>query len=108
MAFNRETRTQIQILLHMLLLSNSNVPHIATQASSPRKSPPTVSPRKRRRYEIEEEEPELTLDDQLEFFMDKLSVWQLLNSLETREADSHQNDFAQDFCADIIEPLSVN
>jgi hypothetical protein len=92
----------------MLLLSIPNVPRLTLQSSSPGKSHSTSSPRKRRKYEIEDEEPDPTLDDHLEYLMDKLSVWQLVTSLDILDDDSHKNDWAQDFCTKVVEPLSVN
>lgn len=103
-------RTQIQILLHMLVLTCPNAmstAKLAPQSSSPRKSSAS-SPRKRRRYEVEEEDPDPTLEDQLEFLMDKLAVWQLLDSLEVLDVDRHKNDWAQAFCVDVVEPLCVD
>jgi hypothetical protein len=57
----------------------------------------------------------LGLEDRLEFFMDKLCLWQLLGSITPSESShvaSHsaakdQRDWMQVFCEDVIEPLCV-
>jgi hypothetical protein len=105
---DRVCRTQIQILLHMLLISTPNSPPKlppSSASSSPRKPSSNGSPRKRRRFEVEEEEPDPTLDDHLETLMDKLCVWQLVNSLDVIDPDNHENDWVQEFCVNVVEPL---
>ncbi|KAJ7230433.1 hypothetical protein GGX14DRAFT_486129, partial [Mycena pura] len=87
---------QVQILLHMLKLS----------LPGPPPPPEHASPRKKRRKLGEL--PPASIEDRLEAFMDKLSTWQLLNTLDTglrhRASASDDRDWMQAFCADIVEP----
>lgn len=100
---------QIQILLHFLVLSLPG-PHPA----------PTTSPKKRKRAtsvhgspsKAGPEERSDILEARLESFMDKLSTWQLLSSLDqdqdakgkAKEANPDALDWMQTFCRDIVEP----
>ncbi|KAJ7618982.1 hypothetical protein DFH06DRAFT_1362186 [Mycena polygramma] len=84
---------QVQILLYMLKLS--------LPGPSP---PPDVSSPSKKRRKIGEPPPP-TLEDRLENFMDKLSMWQLVNHLD--EGLLHRNgerDWMQVFCEDVVEP----
>ncbi|KAH9933696.1 hypothetical protein B0H21DRAFT_759915 [Amylocystis lapponica] len=78
--------------------------------------PPHLSPRKRKRkqHEPASKTPPRTFasEDVLETFMDKLSMWQLMTSLdeeESRHSKGKQNadhhDWMQAFCTDVVEPL---
>ncbi|OBZ73106.1 hypothetical protein A0H81_06741 [Grifola frondosa] len=90
---------QIQILLHML--------------------PPSLSPskkRKRRKREEEPRPPPPSIVERLESFMDRLSMWQLMQSIEdpasgAQKVDANSKgkarddrDWMQVFCEDIVEP----
>ena len=49
-------------------------------------------------------------NDILELFMDKLAVWQLVDSLEppssqTNAPSPSTRDWTQSFCEDVVEPL---
>ncbi|KAJ7663892.1 hypothetical protein DFH06DRAFT_1087709 [Mycena polygramma] len=84
---------QVQILLYMLKLSLPGPP-----------PPPEVSSPSKKRRKIGEPPPP-TLEDRLENFMDKLSMWQLVNHLD--EGLLHRNgerDWMQVFCEDVVEP----
>ncbi|KAF7309434.1 hypothetical protein MIND_00314200 [Mycena indigotica] len=89
---------QIQILLHLFKLSLSGP------------SPPpdmSQSPRKKRRKIGEREPPPLSLEDRLEAFMDKLSMWQLMGTLDTglrQRHDTQDRDWMQTFCVEVVEP----
>ncbi|KAF7317687.1 hypothetical protein MKEN_00856400 [Mycena kentingensis (nom. inval.)] len=89
---------QVQILLHLLKLS------------LPGPSPPpytSQSPRKKRRKLGEREPPPASLEDRLEAFMDKLSMWQLMSTLDTglkQRHDDADRDWMQVFCAEVVEP----
>ncbi|KIJ55839.1 hypothetical protein M422DRAFT_774740 [Sphaerobolus stellatus SS14] len=57
---------------------------------------------------------DLSLEDRLEFFMDKLSLWQLVSSLgdsissqtsTSQPTHKTQRDWMQIFCEDVVEPL---
>ncbi|KAJ7065392.1 hypothetical protein C8F01DRAFT_1228746, partial [Mycena amicta] len=89
---------QVQILLHLLKLS---LPGPAPPPDS------SESPRKKRRKIGEREPPPLSLEDRLEAFMDKLSMWQLMSTLDTglrQRHDADDRDWMQTFCVDIVEP----
>ncbi|KAF8211103.1 hypothetical protein K438DRAFT_1710548 [Mycena galopus ATCC 62051] len=85
---------QVQILLYLLKLS----------LPGPNPPPPAASsPSKKRRKIGEPLAP--SLEDRLEAFMDKLSMWQLVNTLD--EGLLHRNgdrDWMQVFCEDVVEP----
>lgn len=73
--------------------------------SLPGPSPPSElsSPTKKRRKLGDPPPP--SLEDRLEAFMDKLSMWQLVNTLD--EGLLHRNgdrDWMQVFCEDVVEP----
>jgi hypothetical protein len=76
-------RVQIQTLLHFLILSLPG-PH-----------PPTTTSE--------------AIQDRLELFMDKLSMWQLMHGLESKKNENTINskddrDWMQVFCEDIVGP----
>ncbi|KAF6759540.1 hypothetical protein DFP72DRAFT_136106 [Ephemerocybe angulata] len=78
---------QIQILLYFLKLS---LP-----------SPPVKAKGKRRRSSSSE----ITTEEYLEAFMDTLSMWQLLNTVQSSNAERNdERDWMQVFCEDIVEP----
>ncbi|KAJ7302962.1 hypothetical protein DFH08DRAFT_904435 [Mycena albidolilacea] len=85
---------QVQMLLYLLKLS----------LPGPTPPPEVSSPSKKRRKLGEAPSP--SLEDRLEAFMDKLSMWQLVNTLD--EGMLHRNkadrDWMQVFCEDIVEP----
>ncbi|TFK49473.1 hypothetical protein OE88DRAFT_1809755 [Heliocybe sulcata] len=99
---------QIQIILHMLLLSLPGPPPV-----------PSSSPKKRKRSGVAHDSPSkgdspkghAALESRIESFMDKLSTWQLLSSLdqedgkgEDKDKDAEILDWMQTFCRDIVEP----
>ena len=111
----------IQILLHMLLLSLSE-----PSASNEEFGSPSVllSPKKRKRQPPEPNLSYDNLEERLEGFMDKLSVWQLTDSLQNLDSNAEQRsqvlpntkgkdkqsrglDRMQIFCEDVVEPLYV-
>lgn len=88
--------------------------------------PPSSTPtRKRKRSNASKPaaDPLPSLDERLEFFMDKLSMWQLTVSLAAHPPSSSQpsssqpedpgkdkaeeKDWTQLFCEDVVEPLYV-
>ncbi|GBE85994.1 hypothetical protein SCP_0805180 [Sparassis crispa] len=109
---------QIQILLHLLLLSQSG-PSQPGEVEPVRAEIPVqlmLSPSKRKRKQRDPSLRPLPLEEGLEFFMDKLSMWQLMASLEEEDAKRHvygkgkqravdDRDWIQVFCEDIVEPL---
>ena len=112
-------RVQIQILLHFLLLSLPGAPP-PPHAKPPPELPPHLSPSKKRRRPHQQATPSpptLSLEEYLELFMDKLSMWQLMATLDEQEAERKQGkgkqkalderDWMQIFCEDVIEPRSV-
>src|SRR5271168_2209839 len=95
-------RVQIQILLHFLKLSLPGPP------PSPPKSP------KKRKRSREPPTPSTTIEDELEAFMDKLSMWQLIGNLDvigmpgtkisSPNLTSKENrDWIQIFAEDVVE-----
>lgn len=91
---------QIQIILYLLKLS--------LPGPAPPPPPPLESPKKRKRSARPQPAvPVLTLEDHLEVFMDKLSMWQLVATLDLsgKLCDTKEEcDWMQIFCEDIIEP----
>ncbi|KAJ7066807.1 hypothetical protein B0H15DRAFT_759582, partial [Mycena belliarum] len=85
---------QVQILLYMLKMS----------LPGPPPQPEISSPSKKRRKL--DDPPPPSLDDRLEAFMDKLSMWQLVSTLD--EGLLHRNksdrDWMQTFFEEIVEP----
>ncbi|KAJ7114114.1 hypothetical protein C8R44DRAFT_231200 [Mycena epipterygia] len=84
---------QVQILLYLLKLS----------LPGPTPAPEISSPAKKRRKLGEPPSP--SLEDRLESFMDKLSMWQLVSTLD--EGLLHrkgERDWMQMFCEDVVEP----
>ncbi|KAJ7771961.1 hypothetical protein DFH07DRAFT_913719 [Mycena maculata] len=85
---------QVQILLYMLKLSLPGPP--------PPRGIPSPS-RKRRR--LEKDPLPASFEDRLEAFMDKLSTWQLLSTLdEGLLRQKGDRDWIQVFCEDVVEP----
>ncbi len=123
-------RVQIQILLHLLLLS---LPGERAAAPAPAEAeslplPPSLSPKKpkkRKRKERErgraEEPPPPPLEELLESYMDKMAMWQLMQSVDSsldrgqarksgkgKEKAQDDRDWMQAFCEDVVEPLYVS
>lgn len=97
-------RVQIQIILYLLKLS--------LPGPAPPPPAPLESPKKRKRsVRPQPAVPVLTLEDHLEVFMDKLSMWQLVASLDLSgklRDTKDERDWMQIFCEDIIEPQYVS
>jgi hypothetical protein len=101
-------RIQIQIMLHLLKISLPG-----PCPSDP--EPATSSPSKKRRHQKRElRMPVPTTEERLESFMDKLSTWQLLGSLDAIVPDrstlrtsngplKEDRDWMQVFCEDLVE-----
>ena len=104
-------RVQIQILLYMFKLCLPGTPSLPpsldlnnpSKMRRPGKRPPIPTPT----------EPILTLEEQLEAFMDKLAMWQLVglvgDSLNPDPAPRNRNarderDWTQIFVEDVVEP----
>ncbi|KAJ3869282.1 hypothetical protein EV359DRAFT_30423 [Lentinula novae-zelandiae] len=97
---------QIQILLHLLILSLPGLP------PPPPPEFPEMSSVKRRKRPRKKVTPVITPADRLEAFMDKLSMWQLMGDLDDsneRErvtvTPKDELDWTQRFCQSIVEPL---
>ncbi|KAJ3750912.1 hypothetical protein DFH05DRAFT_1567457 [Lentinula detonsa] len=95
---------QIQILIHLLILSLPGpIP--------PRPDSPEMSSVKRRKRPRKKTARITTPEERLEAFMDKLSMWQLMGDLDangkTRATDKANNelDWIQLFCSNIVVPL---
>ena len=95
-------RVQIQILLYLLKLSLPGPP------------PPPPGTFKKRKRSREPREPSTTTEDELEAFMDKLSMWQLIGNLDvvgmpgTKISSSNltskeNRDWIQVFSEDVVE-----
>ncbi|KAK0491401.1 hypothetical protein IW261DRAFT_86640 [Armillaria novae-zelandiae] len=93
----------IQILLHLLILS----------LPAPPPPPPSESPSRKRKKQSPRKNASRTLiqttEDRLEAFMDKLSMWQLINVVEQSSASSKDDkdaelDWIQRFFRDVVEP----
>ncbi|KAK0190564.1 hypothetical protein F5146DRAFT_930988 [Armillaria mellea] len=91
----------IQILLHLLILSLPGPP------------PPSESPSRKRKKQSPRKNASRTLiqttEDRLEAFMDKLSMWQLIDVVEQSPTPSKDDkeaelDWIQRFFRDVIEP----
>ncbi|KAJ7173477.1 hypothetical protein C8R46DRAFT_1082932 [Mycena filopes] len=83
---------QVQILLYMLKLSLPGPP-----------PPPDASSPSKKRRKIGEP-PAPSLEDRLEAFMDKLSMWQLVSTLDTGLLHrKDERDWMQVFCEEIVE-----
>lgn len=90
-------------------------------AEEPRPELPAhLSPSKKRRRPRKEATPPLptlALEEYLELFMDKLSMWQLMATLDEQDAERKrakgkqkavdERDWMQMFCEHIVEPRSV-
>ena len=96
-------RVQIQIILYLLKLS--------LPGPAPPPPAPLESPKKRKRsVRPQPAVPVLTLEDHLEVFMNKLSMWQLVATLDLSgklRDTKDERDWMQIFCEDIIEPQYV-
>lgn len=107
-------RVQIQILLYFLKLS---LPGPCLHPQYELETVVETLPRKRKRRS------ELTVlpspEDRLESFMDKLSTWQLLGTLDAPSATesardplksslTNERDWMQAFCEDLVEPQCGN
>uniref|UniRef100_A0A8H7XWD1 DNA replication regulator Sld3 C-terminal domain-containing protein n=1 Tax=Psilocybe cubensis TaxID=181762 RepID=A0A8H7XWD1_PSICU len=79
---------QIQILLFFYKLS------------LPGPAPPEKKTKKRKRNE---QQPMMTRDH-LEAFMDRLSMWQLLSTIEQTRSPAEERDWIQTFFENIVEP----
>ncbi len=114
-------RVMIQILLHFLLLS----------LPTPCSPPMSVSPRKRKRGSRDAESSDAaaaaitpSLEERLEALMDKLSIWQLMGSIDNavggdetqrkpssawkgKQKAGDERDWMQTFCEDVVAPLLV-
>ena len=95
-------RVQIQILLYLLKLSLPGPP------------PPPPGSSKKRKRPREPPTPSTTIEDELEAFMDKLSMWQLIGNLdvvgmpETKISSPNlsakeNRDWIQIFAEDVVE-----
>ena len=92
-------RVQIQILLYLLKLSLPGPP------------PPPPGSTKKRKRSREPPTPSTTIEDELEAFMDKLSVWQLIGNLDVpgskisspNLASKGNRDWIQIFAEDVVE-----
>jgi hypothetical protein len=93
---------QIQILLYLLKLSLPGPP------------PPPPGSSKKRKRPREPATPSTTIEDELEAFMDKLSMWQLIGNLDVigmPEAkiplpnliSKENRDWIQIFAEDVVE-----
>ncbi|KZT03710.1 uncharacterized protein LAESUDRAFT_659197 [Laetiporus sulphureus 93-53] len=114
---------QIQILLHFLLLSLPGAPKPPVELTATELSPHLSSPKKRKRKRSASPPPRiLSLEECLELFMDKMSMWQLMTSLETdddkrnvqhsvntkgKKKSLDERDWMQAFCEDVIEKQYV-
>jgi len=103
MADKKKNRVQIQILLHFLKLSLPGPP-----------PPPPPDSSKKRKRSREPPTPFNTIEDELEAFMDKLSMWQLIRNLDVAGIPGTQTsspntiskegrDWTQIFAEDIVE-----
>ncbi|KAH7100547.1 hypothetical protein BKA62DRAFT_705758 [Auriculariales sp. MPI-PUGE-AT-0066] len=96
---------QIQVLLYMINISLPPAPPpVHTSSVEPQRK------RKRGRKEKGQMQELPPLDARVEFFMDKLSIWQLTDNLamasDTDDVDQDPvKDWAQLFCEEVVEPL---
>jgi len=96
-------RVQIQILLHFLKLS--------LPGPIPPATPDLASPKKPKRSSRSEPKAVIpSTEDCLESFMDKLSMWQLMNGLDpalrrpaVKNGQLDERDWMQVFCEDLVE-----
>ncbi|PBK66903.1 hypothetical protein ARMSODRAFT_938608 [Armillaria solidipes] len=94
----------IQILLHFLILSLPGPPPPSPSSESPSRKGKKQSPRKNASRTLIQ-----TTEDRLEAFMDKLSMWQLINVVEQSSTSSKDDkeaelDWIQHFFRDVVEP----
>src|ERR1700728_3020138 len=104
-------RIQIQILLHLLKISLPGPCPLDTDSAS---SPP-------KKGKGSKHQPKVivpSVEERLESFMDKLSTWQLLGSLDVTTSDhstsrtsnrpvKEDRDWMQVFCEDLVETQYV-
>ncbi|TFK38249.1 hypothetical protein BDQ12DRAFT_705609 [Crucibulum laeve] len=90
---------QMQIMLYMLKLS---LPGPPSQEESPKK---------RKKLRKEPTIPTPSVEQRLEAFMDKLSMWQLVSSVDqgskpvvVKNGKIEDRDWMQIFCEDVVEP----
>lgn len=113
---------QVQVLLLFLLLSLPGAPAPTGPMRSAPALPPSLSPskiKKRKRRGSSPVPPPMSMQDRLESFMDKMSMWQLMSSIDEEEAKRAQGgrsdakgkqkavderDWMQIFCEDVVEP----
>ncbi|CCL99511.1 uncharacterized protein FIBRA_01529 [Fibroporia radiculosa] len=119
-----QREVQIQIILHLLLLSLPSSSNREISPSSTLELPAHLSPlknRKRKKREPTPPPPELPLEERIERLMDRLSVWQLVAKLDAEPAQrdrstysqqdkgkqkaSNERDWMQIFCEDVVERL---
>jgi hypothetical protein len=105
-------RVQIQILLHFFLLQHPR--------PTPSSAEQTTTKKKRKKHGQKQQVPtNISLEARLESLMDKLAMWQLLSSIDTRKERRNQTkgkekgkvyddrDWMQRFCEDIVQPAYV-
>lgn len=116
------SRVQVQVLLLFLLLSLPGAPAPTEAVRSAPELPPSLSPsksKKRKRRGSSPVPPPVSMQDRLESFMDKMSMWQLMSSIDEEEDKRAQGgrsdakgkqkavderDWMQIFCEDVVEP----
>ena len=95
-------RVAVQLLLHMLSLTLPGLPE-------------TSSPKKRKRSTRKEEPKHEIMSKEIiearvQIYMDKLSTWQLVRSLENLQVPSstahedEEHDWVQKFFIEVVEP----
>ncbi|TFY69348.1 hypothetical protein EVJ58_g477 [Rhodofomes roseus] len=115
-----DERVQIQIILHFFLLSLPGAPSQPPEEPQP-ELPAYLSPSKKRKrkHKVATPPPQgPTLEECIELFMDKLSMWQLMSALDAQDAQrdrgnphakgkqkaADERDWMQAFCEDTVEP----
>ncbi|KAH9923542.1 uncharacterized protein B0H18DRAFT_1179302, partial [Fomitopsis serialis] len=116
-----QREVQVQIILHFLLLSLPGAPTPPIEELRA-ELPVHLSPSKKRRRKHREPTPPPqgpSLEECLELFMDKLSMWQLMSALDAQDAQrdrgtiarakgkqrvEDERDWMQIFCEDVVEP----
>ena len=113
----------IQILLYLLLITLPRPPakSAAKKSRSPSIAAPSPSPRKPKPQD-DAGDP-IPIDERLEAFLDRLSMWQLMVSIDDAAGGvtslrgpnttlgkgkgkaTDERDWMQKFCEDIVEPL---
>ena len=117
----------IQIILYLLLLSVPGPPPQSSPKRAELHSTAAPSPSPRKKKPTETVLHTLPLSDRLEAYMDRLSMWQLMGSIDDTaggENSMHQlhlgttgtgrskaqdeRDWMQIFCEDVVQPLYVS